>query len=287
VAWWLFDVPELYGNAVVDGYILLGATPFLWTAAAGLYGLRAPVPGPPVRAFLDDLAGVAGLMTLGAWGVILSSYATGKPDPDIPQLFAFWALGVAAVTLARQPVRALHRGQPSPPAGWLRLRWRPGRPLRALVLADVAAVFAVCMAGWPLLQEPKPADSTAWAWVLLLGGLVVWVGIGAACGLYAQPRSLRDDVAAAVHLASAGAWLVIVLSPVGGEINPDIPQVFGVWALAVAGVVAARELARRAAATATSSRSGRCSRFAPAGWGRQRSTRPPPAARRGSDRSRR
>jgi hypothetical protein len=238
-------VPELYGNATIDGYILLCATPFLWTFAAGACGLRRPVGGPPLRVALDDLAGVAGLMTLGAWCVILSSYATGKPDPDIPQLFAFWALGVAAVTVARQPVRNLERGPVGHAPAPYRLHWRPARPLRALVPADAIAVFVVCMIGWPLLQEPKPADSTLWAWVLLLGGIPVWVAIGVACGLYAPPRTLRDDVVAVVHLASAGAWLVIVLSPVGGEIDPDIPQVFGVWALVVAAGVAARRLAVR------------------------------------------
>jgi hypothetical protein len=236
-------VPELYGNATIDGYILLGATPLLWTFAAGVSGLRRPVGGPPLRVALDDLAGVAGLMTLGAWGVILSSYATGKPDPDIPQLFAFWALGVVAVTVARQPVRNLEPAAVTPPPMPYRLRWRPARPLGALVLADAIAVFVVCMIGWPLLQEPKPADSTLWAWVLLLGGIPVWVAIGTVCGHYAPPRTLRDDVVAVVHLASAGAWLVIVLSPVGGEVDPDIPQVFGVWALVVAAAVSARRLA--------------------------------------------
>jgi hypothetical protein len=243
VAWWLFDVPELYGNADVDGYILLVATPFLWTLAAGAYGLRAPVAGSRRAVVLDDLAGVAGLMTLGAWAVILSSYATGKPDPDIPQLSAFWALGIVAVTVARQAVRATTPSAAPAPRLPQRLHWRPARPPRELVLADAIAIFVVAMVSWPVFQEPKPADSTLWAWVLLLVGIPVWVGIGAASGLYAEPRSLRSDLVAALHLASAGAWLIMILTPIGGEIDPDIPQVFGVWACTIAAVAATRRVA--------------------------------------------
>ncbi|HET8952337.1 MAG TPA: hypothetical protein VFN44_17575, partial [Solirubrobacteraceae bacterium] len=44
-------------------------------------------------------------MTLGVWAVVVASYLTGKPDPDVKQLLAFWLLAIAATTAARQLVR--------------------------------------------------------------------------------------------------------------------------------------------------------------------------------------
>jgi cobalamin synthase len=120
-------------------------------------------------------------------------------------------------------------------------------PLRTLALADVAALCAVFMVSWPLLHEPRPADRTTWAWVLLVAALPAWVAAAAALGQYDAPRGgprpTRIEVLGVAHLASFGAWFVAVLSPYTGEIDPDIPNLLAVWLLTIACVVLARALA--------------------------------------------
>jgi hypothetical protein len=216
-----------------------------WIGAARVYGLYAFTGGRGRPALLDDAVGVTSLMTLGVWAVVVASYSTGKPDPDVKQLLAFWLLAIAATTTARQLVRrpgggALQRRPPLWPveSGELPLD-------RGLVVADCVTLFVVFTACRRFVEEPLPADSTALGWVFVLAGLPAWTAAARWFGHY-EPAgaSLRRDLVGCAHLATFGAWLLIAMTPYTGEINPDIPRVMAVWLVTIAAVPAARRLAR-------------------------------------------
>jgi hypothetical protein len=253
LAWLLFDEPFVYDARVGTGYALLVASPLVWVLAAKAVGLYEPAGELDAQVALDDLVAVGSLMTAAAWFVTVSSEVAGKPDPDITQLFTFWLLGIAGITGGRLAVRAAIRSSDGDPAGrapWL--RWPSLREVDPrLVAADVAGVVFACVLSWPLLHEPRPADSTAWGWVFAAVAVPVWVALAAAGGLYAvrddsPARSLSQDVLGTAQLASLEAWVVILLTGPGGEIDPDVPQVFGFWAATILVVVGARALVRGA-----------------------------------------
>jgi FlaA1/EpsC-like NDP-sugar epimerase len=253
LAWILFDEPFVYDTRVGTGYALLLASPLVWVLAAKTVGLYEPAGKLDVRVAVDDLIGVGSLMTAAAWFVTVSSEVAGKPDPDITQLFTFWLLAIAGITGGRVAARAAIRSSDGDPARRTpRFRWPPPRQVDPrLIAADVAAVVFACAVSWALLHEPRPADSTAWGWVFVAVAVPVWLALAAAAGLYARrndspARSLSRDALGTVQLASLEAWAVILLTKPGGEIDPDIPQVFGFWAATILIVVAARALVRGA-----------------------------------------
>lgn len=214
-AWALFDAPLLYDSSTTEPIVLLVVGLVAWTLVAHVAGLA-------------DRLGVASLLTLGVWVLLLVSWLAGKHDPDVEQLSAFWLFAVVALTL----VRGAPRLAP------------PRRPPTRLALADALALLTVCLVSWPLLKEPKPADSTGWAVVFLLIGIPAWIAAAAERGQYDAPASLWRDLTGALVLATFGAWTVVVISPHTGEIDPDINQLFGVWALAIVAVAVARQLGR-------------------------------------------
>lgn len=249
LAWLLFDEPLVYDAHVGSGYALVLASPLAWVLAARAFALYEPAGKLGARVVVDDLVAVGSLMTMAAWFVVLSSALAGKPDPDIAQLFTFWLLAIAGIVCGRLLARAVVRSPGSDVVPWFG-QFSLREVDRRLIAADVASVILVCVLSWPVLQEPRPADSTAWAWVFVVVAVPVWVALAAAGGLYtprdeSPARSLRRDLLGIVQLASLEAWVVILLTGPGGEIDPDIPQVFAFWAATLLSVVAARALVRR------------------------------------------
>lgn len=253
LAWLLFDEPFVYDAHVGTAYVLLVASPLAWIVAARAVGLYEPAGKLDVQVVVDELVAVGSLMTMAVWFVTVSSDVAGKPDPDITQLFTFWLLAIAAITTGRLVARAAIRSSDSDSEGrTLRPRLRKVALREVdprLVAADIAGIVVACVLSWRLLQEPRPADSTAWAWVFLAVAGPTWVALAAAGGLYAgrsesQTRSMRRDLLGVVQIASLEAWAVILLTGPGGEIDPDIPQVLGFWAATILIVVAVRALVR-------------------------------------------
>jgi hypothetical protein len=247
LAWLLYDAPLLFEEATWEPYPLLLGGLGAWVLVARLYGLYAQPARPGRAALADDVVGVGGLMTISAWAVIVASWLTGKPDPDIKQLLAFWALAIGALTAFRYIARSGATAGPirRPPPLWP-LRERVGRPPRIPALADCATLFVVFTVCRRVVEEPLPADSNAWSWVLVGLSLPVWAFAATAFGHYeAEGASLRRDVVGLVLFASAGAWLLNAISPYTGEINPDIPEMLTVWMATVAGVATVRFALRR------------------------------------------
>lgn len=246
VAWLLFDAPLLFRDATWEPFLLLAGGVAAWIAAARAAGHHR-AGGSELG---HDLSRVSGLMTVGAWGICVASWLTGKPDPDVRQLLAFWALAIVAIVLARRAagVGARAGAEPAP------RRPLPTWPPVPAALADCAVLFVVLTACRRWVQEPLPADSTAWAWVFVALSLPAWVAAATALGHYEPERtSIGRDLLGALVLASWGAWLLIALSPYTGEIDPDIGQILVPWALTIAAVPAAR-LAARATLSSRSTR---------------------------------
>jgi hypothetical protein len=235
LSWLLFDAPLVFESAHVGAAGLAVAAPIAWVLAArvaGLYGARS---------LREEVMGVASLMTMGVWIVTLASSLSGRPDPDIGQLTAFWLGAIVAIPAARRLTGATFPQHPAPARAGLD---------RRLAAADALAVVAAAMLSSPLFLEPRPADSAVWGGAFVLASVVLWMGLAAGTGGYASSdaparASLVRDLRAVVQLATVPAWLVIVLTGPGGEIDPDIPQVAMWWALTIVLAVAARQLARR------------------------------------------
>lgn len=239
VAWLLFDAPLPFEDATWEPWLLVVGGVSAWTVAARAAGHhRDPGPRPPLR----ELARVSSLMTLGAWAVVAAAWVTGEHDPDVRQLLAFWTLATAAVVLGRHVARI--GGSPAPPAHGRR-RARLACPPGPLAAADCVVLLIVLAAGRRYVQEPLPADSTAWAWAFLALAVPAWAASAGALGQYRPGRpSLPRDVGGPALLASWGAWALVAVSPYTGEIDPDVGQLLAVWLLVVTTVPAARLLVR-------------------------------------------
>lgn len=251
LSWLLYDAPLLFEEATWEPYPLLAGGMVAWVVAARVYGLYAQPARASRAALEDDLAGVGGLMTICAWGVILASWLSGKPDPDIKQLLAFWALAIVVLTALRTAARAGAGGTAfrRPPPLWP-LRERAGRPPLRDALADCAVLFVVFTVCRRFVEEPLPADSNAWSWVLVVVSLPVWAYAAQAFGHYQREgASVQRDVVGLVLFASAGAWVLEAISPYTGEINPDIVRMLKVWTVTIATVALVRYVLRRRAAS--------------------------------------
>ena len=89
--------------------LLFVATLPLWIVVAKLYKLYDNDEERADHSTVDDLVGVFGLLTTGAWLFFAGASVTGLAEPNLPKLVAFWALGILLVTFARACARTIAR----------------------------------------------------------------------------------------------------------------------------------------------------------------------------------
>lgn len=80
-----------------------------WVVIAKLYGLYDRDEERTDHSTADDFAGVFHMVTVCTWVFTVFSYLTGLAHPTAPKLVVFWALAIAAVTVARVGARGLSR----------------------------------------------------------------------------------------------------------------------------------------------------------------------------------
>jgi hypothetical protein len=233
-AWLLGDSPLLFGDATWEPFALLAGGIAVWVAGASAGGMYRDRPAG-LRSLGADIVDLSGAFTVAVWAICVASWLSGKPDPDVHQLVAFWSLAIVAIALLRQVARIGGAGSVT--------KRRPSCWVPALALTDAVVLLAVLPACALLVTEPVPADNHAWAAVFIVLGISAWVAAATALGHYAW-ASVREDVLSTLVLASWGAWVLVGISPYTGEIDPDIPQVVVVWTVSIVGVVTARRVVR-------------------------------------------
>jgi FlaA1/EpsC-like NDP-sugar epimerase len=82
-----------------------------WVVAAKLYGLYDRDEERTDHSTADDLVGVFHLITVCSWGLLAVIYVTRVAHPELAKLLTFWAIAIAAVTIARGTARTLCRRQ--------------------------------------------------------------------------------------------------------------------------------------------------------------------------------
>jgi exopolysaccharide biosynthesis polyprenyl glycosylphosphotransferase len=81
----------------------------LWVVVAKIYGLYDRDEERTDHSTVDDFAGVFHLVTIGAWLVFAGARVLDVGDPGLAKIGAFWAIAVAAITVARVAARAYCR----------------------------------------------------------------------------------------------------------------------------------------------------------------------------------
>jgi len=81
----------------------------LWIVVAKLYKLYDNDEERADHSTVDDLVGVFGLLTTGAWLFFAGASLTALADPNLPKLVTFWSLGIVLVTFARACARSIAR----------------------------------------------------------------------------------------------------------------------------------------------------------------------------------
>ncbi|HVM18156.1 MAG TPA: sugar transferase [Gaiellaceae bacterium] len=88
--------------------LLVVAIP-LWVLAAKVWGLYDRDEERTDHSTVDDVVGVFHLVTVGAWLLLVGSWATGWARPDPSKLALFWAAAITCVIAARGGARVLCR----------------------------------------------------------------------------------------------------------------------------------------------------------------------------------
>ena len=101
------DDPVGHGSEVV----LFIATLPGWLLLAKLYGLYDRDEERASHSTMDDLVGVANLVTVGTFLFFAGAWVTGLAKPYPPKLLTFWILAIAFVALARVAARAIARSR--------------------------------------------------------------------------------------------------------------------------------------------------------------------------------
>jgi exopolysaccharide biosynthesis polyprenyl glycosylphosphotransferase len=81
----------------------------LWIGLAKLYGLYERDEERADHSTVDEVFGVINLVTVGMWGVFVTSWVTGLADPNLERLVSHWVLAVLLVIVARGIARTLCR----------------------------------------------------------------------------------------------------------------------------------------------------------------------------------
>jgi exopolysaccharide biosynthesis polyprenyl glycosylphosphotransferase len=85
----------------------------LWIVVAQLHGLYDRDESRANHSTADDVAGVFGLVTVGAWFLLLAAWLTHLASPAYIKVVMFWAFAIVSVTLARVAARSYCRRQPA------------------------------------------------------------------------------------------------------------------------------------------------------------------------------
>jgi exopolysaccharide biosynthesis polyprenyl glycosylphosphotransferase len=80
-----------------------------WVLLAKLHGLYDRDEERADHSTVDEITGVAHVVTLGTWSFFAASLVTGLATPEPGRLIVFWGLAIAVVALARAVARGLCR----------------------------------------------------------------------------------------------------------------------------------------------------------------------------------
>ncbi len=76
-----------------------------WIVVARLYGLYSRDEEHANHTAIDEAVSVFTMLSVGTFGLLALSYATGLADPFIPKVLAFWAAAVVLITAGRALAR--------------------------------------------------------------------------------------------------------------------------------------------------------------------------------------
>ena len=76
-----------------------------WIVVARLYGLYSRDEERPNHTAIDELVSVFTMLSVGTFGLLALSSATGLADPFIPKVMAFWVAAVVLITAGRALAR--------------------------------------------------------------------------------------------------------------------------------------------------------------------------------------
>jgi exopolysaccharide biosynthesis polyprenyl glycosylphosphotransferase len=107
-AFWNHGTPLGSARFALEGVLFVLTIPF-WLVFAKTLGLYASDDARADHSTADESLAVVNLVTLGAWVVFVSAWATKLSQPQLPRLISFWALGVTLVIGGRVLVRAIVR----------------------------------------------------------------------------------------------------------------------------------------------------------------------------------
>ncbi len=143
--------------------------------------------------------------------------------------------------------RPLEQEQPVP----RRARSRGWLVRRVLLLADLVGLVLAFVAASLLSNTGGPGGrlGTTGEILLFVATLPAWVVVAKLHGLYDRDEERTghttvDELAGVFHLATAGAWLLLVSGWATGLAQPDLTKLFTLWALAVALVTLGRVVGR-------------------------------------------
>src|ERR1700710_2200992 len=82
------------GLSVLGALGVLIAMLLSWVVLAKVYGLYDRDEERTDYGTLDDIPGLFHLLTVGAWLALVVIWLVGEVRPEVPRVFAFWALGL-------------------------------------------------------------------------------------------------------------------------------------------------------------------------------------------------
>ena len=84
-----------------------------WVFVANLYRLYDHDETRADHSTVDEIVGVFHLVTVGAWLLFASAWATGLADPNLTKITTFWALAIVLVPSGRALARTIARRRPA------------------------------------------------------------------------------------------------------------------------------------------------------------------------------
>jgi exopolysaccharide biosynthesis polyprenyl glycosylphosphotransferase len=103
-------VTERTGDASAQTQLtLLILTIPLWVVVAKIFGLYERDEEHVAHSTIDEVFGVAQVVTFGAWTYLVAAWAAGVANPHVPQLIVFWLFATATIATSRGLARTAAR----------------------------------------------------------------------------------------------------------------------------------------------------------------------------------
>jgi exopolysaccharide biosynthesis polyprenyl glycosylphosphotransferase len=114
VTQWLFEPSSpVPGPGPAHEALAFALTLPLWVILAKLYGLYDRDEERTDTGIADDVSDVFNLVSVGAWIVYIGLSLSGVGHPSLAKIGCFWAVAIAAISVARGAARNICRNHPS------------------------------------------------------------------------------------------------------------------------------------------------------------------------------